>query len=310
MAVSKPNIAWKPAHANNYTVGRQGTPVRKITFHHAVGSLDSVYQAWSNPTRGGSSHFGVGDGRIWQFVDMNNTAWTNGNWPSNLESVTIEHEGDWRNGFWSEGILNTSAQLVAWLRTVYPNITFTRHRDISPTACPADFPVELVWNRATALMNPPKPPTPVNPPTQVTLQITDIANKKFVLNKDASLWDLNFTSWSNAKAVKTLTKGTPLEISATAKHPLGGLYYMTEYSYSKGIMNGFNSVDCDEVIVTPPVEPPKPPVDPPKPPVVEPPIKPPVDPPVIPPVTPEYPNWFVGFWYKLWESIKSILAGK
>ena len=110
--------------------------------------------------------------------------------------------------------------------------------------------------------------------------MTDIQNRKIVLNKDANLWDLNFNTWAEAKAVKTLPKGTEIEVSATAKHKLGGLYYMTEYSFSKGIMNGFNSADCSEINVPPEVtpEPPKPDIPPVVPPVIPPVITPPVDP--------------------------------
>jgi len=96
---------------------------------------------------------------------------------------------------------------------------------------------------------------------------------------------------------KTLPKGTEIEVSATAKHPLGGIYYLSEYSFSKGIMNGINSVDVDEIsvkpvdpVVVPPVvpEPPKP-VEPP---VTEtPPIVPvPETPVVTPPVDPNLPT--------------------
>ena len=287
----KPEIVQKPANAANYTKGRSNTAIKKITFHHIVGSLESAYTVFQNPNRQGSAHFGVGDGRIWQFVSIDDTAWANANWASNLESITIEHEGDWRNGYWNEGVINTSAQLVAWLRTVYPNIGFNRHRDVAQngTICPADLPVEEIWNRATKLLE--RTTAPVNPPTTINLQITDIVNRKVVLNKEADLWDLNFSTWQTAKSVKKYAKGIEIEISATAKHPLGGLYYMTEYSFSKGIMNGFNSIDCDEIIPPTPPEPPKPPVPP------------------VPP-TPDYPNWFIQFWIKLWEAIKNILGVK
>lgn len=292
MAVKKPAIVEKYLNTN-YTQGRNGTPVRKITFHHAVGPLSSIYPTFSNPSRQSSSHFGVGATEIQQYVRLEDTAWTNGNWNSNLESITIEHEGDWRNGFWSEEVINNSAKLVAWLRTVFPGVTFNRHREVSSgyTLCPADLPVEEIWNRASAIMKDQE--APANPTPQVNLQLTDIVNRKMVLNKDANLWDLTFTTWQTAKSVKTLAKGTQIEVSATARHPLGGLYYLTEYSFSKGVMNGFNSVDCDE-IPTPPV-PPTPPT-PPTPPV--------------PPTPDPYPNWFIQFWVKLWEAIKNILGIK
>lgn len=247
----------------NYSEGRQGTPVRRIAFHHVVGSAESAVTKFQNAGSQTSSHFVVAPDKVYCCVDTDNTAWTNGNWASNLESVTIEHAGDWRNGFRDEGVINQSARLVAWLRTLYPSATPIRHRDVASTACPCDLPVEEIWNKATNILN---PPAPVPPPAP-KLVITDVQNKIVTVNKNTNLWDLNFTKWSEAKSIKTLSKGTEVEVSATAAHQLGGLYYLTEYSFSKGINNGINVADCtDKVVVVPPVIPPvTPPVEPPKP---------------------------------------------
>lgn len=142
----------------NYTKGRQGTPVRKITFHHAVGSAQSAVNRFLKPSEQVSAHFIVAPDRIICMVNTDDTAWTNGVWASNLESVTIEHEGDWRNGFRNEATINNSARLVAWLRKLYPTATPNRHRDIKATACPGDLPVEEIWNKATDILFPkPKP---------------------------------------------------------------------------------------------------------------------------------------------------------
>lgn len=169
---------------------------------------------------------------------------------------------------------------------------------------------------------PPVVAPPVVPPANntVTLQISDIPNKKVRLIKDANLWDLAFKTWADAKAVKTLPAGTIIEASALAKHPLGGQYYLSEYSYSRGVGNGINIKDCEDY--TDPVAPPKdtsviqPPADAPinEAPVITPiptPVPIPV-PPITPPapVEPEYPGWFVGFWVKLWDAIKGILKIK
>lgn len=256
----------------NYSPGRQGTPVRRIAFHHVVGTAESAVSKFANSSSQTSAHFVVAPNKVYCCVDTDNTAWTNGNWASNLESVTIEHAGDWRNGFRDEGVINQSARLVAWLRTLYPSATPIRHNQVASTACPCDLPVEEIWNRATEILNPPKPPAPTVPPA-TPIQITDVQNKIVVTSKDANLWDLNFNTWAEAKSVKVIPKGTEVEISAIAKHPLGSSYYMTEYSFSKGIKNGINVADCsDKVVVVPPVVPP-----------VEPPV-------VTPPITPEPPK--------------------
>jgi hypothetical protein len=76
------------------------------------------------------------------------------------------------------------------------------------------------------------------------------------LIRDANLWDLHFAKYPDAKIVKALTAGTQIEVSAIAKHPLGSSYYLSEYSFSKGIGNGINVKDCEDVVVPPVVTPP------------------------------------------------------
>ncbi len=64
--------------------------------------------------------------------------------------------------------------------------------------------------------------------------------------------------------MKPLAAETIVEVSATAKHPLGSTYYLSEYSYSRGVGNGINVKDCVDYVdvIAPPkdtsvVQPPK-----------------------------------------------------
>ena len=114
-----------------------------------------------------------------------------------------------------------------------------------------------VYDAPKPITPPPAPPKPTpTPPANntVTLQISDITNKKVKLVRSANLWDLAFTTWAGAKSVKTLPAGTIIEVSALAKHPLGGSYYLSEYSYSRGVGNGINVKDCEDYVdvVAPP----------------------------------------------------------
>ena len=228
-----------PAADGNFMPGRDGNSVQNITFHHVVGSAESAIAKFSTPGVQVSSHFIVGPDKVYVCVNTDDTAYTNGNWQSNLTSVTIEHAGDWRFGFRDDGVIEQSARLVAWLRTIYPGIGYNRHRQVStaPTACPGDLPVEEIWNRATAILNP--APVPVPPPTPAppSITITDIQNKTVITNKTANLYNLD-----GGAVIKTVPKDTQVEVSATAR--VNGVdYYLTEYSYSKGVNNGFKFED-------------------------------------------------------------------
>lgn len=156
--VPKPQIIWKGAHPNNYTVGRPGGKRNgQETFHHVVGSADSAVIVFQNPNRGGSAHFIVTDkpNVIYQMVDINNTAWTDSNWASNLRAITVEHHGDWRGGYNNATVRENAAKLCAWLRDQGLVNHAVRHRQVATngTICPADLPVESIWDRATQIIN-------------------------------------------------------------------------------------------------------------------------------------------------------------
>ena len=259
-----------PAADGNYTPGRQGRGVNFIAFHHVVGSAQSALNRFSQPGVQVSAHFVVAPDKVYVCVNTDDTSYAMGNWEYNLQSVTIEHEGDWRGDVaGAEQILQNSARLVAWLRTLYPNAVPIRHRDVYPTACPANLPVENIWDRASDILYP-RPPVVVPPPVTPapSIVLTDIANQTLTANKKSDLIDLN-----NGSVVKSIDKGTQVLVSATAVVN-GVTYYLTEYSFSKGINNGFKADDFKadpvpveppkdvEVIVTP-VEPEKP-VEPPQ----------------------------------------------
>ena len=72
---------------------------------------------------------------------------------------------------------------------------------------------------------------------------------KVAYEKASAIWNFDFTEWKDAKSVENYGEGTVIEnIVAVATNSLGGKYYMTEYSYNNNIHNGFNVVDCEDVI--------------------------------------------------------------
>jgi hypothetical protein len=114
------NIIWKGTGGRNFWAGRDGQTACAIVDHcmgrAADGSRATIEGtlAWfANPKSEVSAHFGVAqDGRVWQFVDIKNTAWANGileqpdlslPWLAecaarqinpNTRTISIEHEGD------------------------------------------------------------------------------------------------------------------------------------------------------------------------------------------------------------------------
>lgn len=245
-------VPFYPANTSNFTRGREGQPIKYITIHHSAGWEATLRYLWADPARNGSSHFWVGNkaGQIEQYVDTNDTAWTNGNWRSNTQSITIEVRGDWR-GYYDQQTLDNLGKLLYELRKAYPNVQIEYHKDVSDkiTLCPADLKdkgyAKLVWDSVTKQLN----PTPAPKPSTISYQ--KITPKRIQLVRVANLWDFNFTDWSKAKAIKPYGEGEVIDVVAIATNALGAKYYMTAYSYNNGAVratNGFNVADCKDYV--------------------------------------------------------------
>jgi N-acetylmuramoyl-L-alanine amidase len=137
-----------PADEGNYTKGRSGRTIEAITIHHMAGRLTAeacgrIFQAKG---RYGSSHYGVGyDGSIANYVDEEDTAWTNSNWDSNCKSITIEISDNDNSWYVNDTTLNAVIKLVAdiakrrGLGTLVPGKNLTWHSMFTSTTCPGDY---------------------------------------------------------------------------------------------------------------------------------------------------------------------------
>ena len=137
-----------PADEGNYTKGRSGRSIEAITIHHMAGVLTAeqcgrIFQAKG---RYGSSHYGVGyDGSIANYVDEEDTAWTNSNWDSNCKSITIEVSDNDNSWYVNDTTLNALIKLVADiakrrdLGTLVPGKNLTWHSMFADTTCPGDY---------------------------------------------------------------------------------------------------------------------------------------------------------------------------
>lgn len=244
-------VPFYPANSTNYTKGRSGHVIKYITIHHSAGWENTLRYLWADPNRNASSHFWVGNsaGQIEQYVDTDDTAWTNTNWIPNCESVTIEVRGDWR-GYYDQTTLNNLQTLITALRKVYPTVAMTYHMDVSSkvTLCPADLKTkgwaQNVWNNVTNALKPSTPPA-------AAITYKPITPKRVKLVRTANLWNFNFTDWTKAPIIKTYQAGELVDVVAVATNALGGKYYMTAYSYNNGAVratNGFNVADCEDYV--------------------------------------------------------------
>lgn len=261
-----PNITgFYPAAASNYTKGRT-SPIRKFTVHHSAGWEQTLRYLWADPARNGSSHFYVSGSVREQYVDTADTAWTNGNWASNCESITCETRGDWRNGYYDQATLNNLTEVMYQCLKVYPDLQLTFHKDVSSstTLCPADLKdkgyAAKCWQNAKNRIAVEK--AAANPKTPVSLRL-DIPDKKVILIRDSNLWDMSFTSFANAKAIKALPKGTVIDVAGVYDHPLSKSdYYLSNYSWNAGLNQGINRADCEDYVPPKPAPTPKPDVTP------------------------------------------------
>lgn len=148
--MSKSNLTQivVPADEGNYTKGRSGRSIEAITIHHMAGRLtaEQCGRIFQTVGRCGSSHYGIGyDGKIAQYVDEADTAWTNSNWDSNCKSVTIETSDNDTSWYVNDTTLNSLIKLVADiakrnnLGTLVPGKNLTWHSMFTSTTCPGDY---------------------------------------------------------------------------------------------------------------------------------------------------------------------------
>lgn len=249
MSNSKLISATIPAHSNNYYKGRDGSKISEITMHHTAAAKVSaarIGQEFQKSYRESSSNYGIGyEGEIALYVDESNTSYANSNWDANCRAVTIECANSTGSPNWeiSDATMQSLIKLVADiairnnLGTLVRGKNFTWHQMYAQTACPGPYllgKIDYIIEEANKIINP--------------LVITAIPAKKVELVRDTNLWDLTFTDINKAKSVKSLKAGTLVDVVAIANHNCGSNYYMTQYSYSSGINNGINVLDCKDYV--------------------------------------------------------------
>lgn len=200
-----------PAYVGNYTKGRNGKKIEAITIHHMAGvlSAEQCGALFQQVGRNGSSHYGIGnDGKIGQYVDESNTAWTNSNFDSNCKSVTIETSNCKTGGNWevSDKALNSLIKLVADiakrnnLGTLVKGKNVTWHSMFTSTVCPGNYllsKMDYIISEANKI----NAPKPTQKPTNNERKIGDVVNINGVYISSDSTNKLN-----PARTTGTITK--------------------------------------------------------------------------------------------------------
>lgn len=301
-----------PAEAQAYygRYSREGITIHWWGDGSGASNHDNIVNFFLRRTDG-SVNYVLSDNKITLMVSPDNVAWTSQS--GNPTTVSIEHQptlGD--EGYKKSGwLVDQLEQRYGRRLTLYP------HNHWYSTACPGSIDINRIraeadkWRSGAyepvppVVIQPTPPTPPVVPTTFVGLEMTNIVNKQVRLIRDANLWDLHFAKYSDAKSIALWPAGKIIEdVSATAKHPLGSTYYLTEYSFAKGISSGINVKDCEDVNIEKPATIPPPVVV--EIPSVPPPAPEPVEQPVI---NVTLFDWIKSVMLKVIEFLKSFRKG-
>lgn len=141
------------ASGSNYTNGRKGYKVCKITPHHMAGVLsgEQCARIFQNPNRQASANYCIGnDGTIVCSVDENNRAWTSSSSSNDCQAITIEVSNSSIGGDYpvSDKAWNSLVELCVDICTRYgfklkydgtKNGSLTTHNMFTATACPGKY---------------------------------------------------------------------------------------------------------------------------------------------------------------------------
>lgn len=141
------------ADPSNYTHGRKGYSICKITPHHMAGILtaEQCGKIFQNPARNASANYGIGnDGTIACYVGEENRAWTSSSSSNDCQAITIEvsdceYGGQWRisDAAWNS-LINLCVDICKRynFRLEYdgtPRGSLTRHNMFANTNCPGPY---------------------------------------------------------------------------------------------------------------------------------------------------------------------------
>lgn len=206
----------------NHSPGRHGRRVSRITLHIMQGHLAGTDSTFQDRRRQTSATYGIGgDGTIHQYVRESDAPWSDGSMASNLQTISIEHEGGLPGVPCTQACVHASAQLCADIARRHGWHRLTRgvnvflHRDIPPYShpdCPDKCPNGLPWaqviNEANAILQ----GKGVN-----TMSESSFWN--YPIGKDATKGKANLPAWQRLSWINHDTK---LMAAIIGRHDDGG----------------------------------------------------------------------------------------
>lgn len=143
-----------------------------------AGTLEGTARTFANPKTKVSTHYGIADNKVHQYVDEKDYAFGNGHTEANKTSISIEHEGGYllKDGSRKKptpATHETSAQLCAEIskrhglgklkvgKNIFP------HKHWVATACPGTLDLAVIVKRANEILSASDVPTlgPIVVPT-------------------------------------------------------------------------------------------------------------------------------------------------
>ena len=258
MSCSPLTNKYIPANPSNYSKGRDGKKVIKITPHHMAGnlSIEACGRLWQTAGRRASSNYGIGtDGRIGCYVDEENRSWCSSSSANDNVAITVEVANDGgANTNWhvSDSAINSLINLMVDICKRYgikkmnftgnANGNLTLHKYFAQTSCPGPYlESKMPWiadqvNKKLKGDDKPKLTwTKLDKPTDYICKL-----------QPTNLWDFNYKDFNSCKSIKQFKKGDQITIYGKVYNDsLKSTYLLTEYSYTNKITNGFNVVDME-----------------------------------------------------------------
>ena len=150
MGYSRYTNAYVPANTGNYSKGRAGNTITRITPHHVAGNLsaDRTAQLFQAAGRGASANYCIdGTGRVVCSVQEEDRAWTSSSGTNDNRAVTFELSNSGGSPDWpiNDACMNKFIEVAIdicqryGIKKLVKGETLTWHQMFASTSCPGPY---------------------------------------------------------------------------------------------------------------------------------------------------------------------------